>query len=175
MNQPTWEDFQRLETKYNRLEEEVRKLKEQRTDEMKAINVNVGSADVITRLDILEQKIDSVQESTNRVTIQIGGARADILQLKESQADLRDRLIKHGYDLKEIIREQESHKELIGQIINIDESHTQSLARIESTMATKDDIKTMATKDDISGLRTDINSIKSTQEEILKLLRERGS
>jgi septal ring factor EnvC (AmiA/AmiB activator) len=55
MSQPTWEDFHRLENEQKQLKEEVRKLKEQRTDEMKAINVNVASADVISRLDGIQQ------------------------------------------------------------------------------------------------------------------------
>ncbi len=52
MSQPTWEDFQRLE---NELKEEVRKLREQITEPMKPINVNVASADVISRLDGIQQ------------------------------------------------------------------------------------------------------------------------
>jgi len=158
MNPPTWEDFQRLEARQKQLEEEMRKLKEQRTDEMKAINVNVASADVITHLNTLEHKIDTVQEDTNRVTIQMEGARADILRLGESQADVRDRLKEHSEDLRTIKEEQQVHKGLLGEIINVGESHTKRLQNIET---------------DISGMKTDIGSIRSTQEEILKLLRER--
>ena len=130
------------------MREEVRKLKEQRTDEMKAIHVNVGSADVLTHLDELEQKIDTVQEDTNRVTIQMEGARADVLRVGESQADLRDKLKEHSEDLKIIKEEQQTHKELLGQIINMGESHTKRFDQLEEG----------------------ITSIKSTQEQILKLL-----
>jgi NADH:ubiquinone oxidoreductase subunit C len=48
VNQPTREEF-------NELKAEVQKLKEQRTDEMKAINVNVASADVLNELKALKQ------------------------------------------------------------------------------------------------------------------------
>jgi len=130
MNQPTREEFERLEVKHNQLEaehnqlrEEVRKLKEQRTDEMKAINVNVASADVVTRLDTLEQKIDTVQEDTNRVTIQMEGARADILRIGESQADLRDRIIEHGQPLESIENKQDAQTEILGQLMNHAELH----------------------------------------------------
>jgi len=142
--QPTREEFERLETRQKQLEEEVRKLKEQKTDEMKAINVNVGSADVVARLDTLEQ-------DTAVLKIEMQGARADILQIRESQSDLRDRLIEHGKDLKIINEEQQAHKELLGQIINVGESHTKSFDQ----------------------LKTDVSSIKSTQEQILKLLQSK--
>jgi hypothetical protein len=153
MNHPTWEDFHRLESEQKRLREEHEVLKrrlEQRTDEMKAINVNVASADVITHLDALEQKIDTVQENTNRVTIQVEGARADISQLKESQADMRDKLVEHSEDLKAIKETQERHTEVLGQLMNFGEG-----------------IKT-----DIVGLKTDVSSIKSIQTEQSELLRQ---
>lgn len=104
-----------------------------------------------------QYQLSNVQENVTIIKVEMKEARADILQLKESQADLRDRLIEHGHDLKEIIREQEVHKELLGGIMNVGEDHTQRLDRIEAAMATKDDIK----------------RIEATQEEILKLLRER--
>ncbi len=163
MNQPTREEFEAFKTE---MREEVRKLKEQRTDEMKAINVNVSSADVLTRLDELEQKIDTVQEDTNRVTIQMEGARADILRVGESQADLRDTLKEHSEDLKIIKEEQQTHKELLGQIIIIGENHTKRFDTLETDIS--------GLKTDVSGLKTDVSSIKSTQEQILKLLQERG-
>jgi hypothetical protein len=64
------------------------------------------------------------------------GARADILQVRESQADLRDRLIEHSEDFKVIKGKQDAHSELLGQLITIGEE-------TKTTMATKDDLKVM--------------------------------
>ncbi len=47
---------------FNELKEEVRKLREQQTKEMKPINVNVASADVVIRLDKLDQKLDRIDK-----------------------------------------------------------------------------------------------------------------
>ena len=63
MNQPTEERIRLLEEEQKRLREEhemlKRQLREQRTEEMRAINVNVASQDVITRLDKLEQELNT--------------------------------------------------------------------------------------------------------------------
>ncbi|HEX3642572.1 MAG TPA: hypothetical protein VHV10_14875 [Ktedonobacteraceae bacterium] len=61
MNQPTREEFDELKQEQERLRQEQEVLKkrlEQATEPMKAINVNVASADVITKLNELEQKLD---------------------------------------------------------------------------------------------------------------------
>jgi flagellar capping protein FliD len=47
---------------FNELKEEVRKLREQQTEKMKPINVNVASADVVIRLDKLDQKLDRIDK-----------------------------------------------------------------------------------------------------------------
>jgi sugar-specific transcriptional regulator TrmB len=56
-----WQE--KIEQQVGQLQEEVRQLKEQRTEEMKAINVNVGSADVLNRLDDLKQELDGRSET----------------------------------------------------------------------------------------------------------------
>ena len=91
----------------------------------------------ITRLEIesgsLYRKLDDVQEITNAVETKIDGMRGDVFQIRDSQADLRDRLIEHGQRLESIEQKQEAHTEILGQLMNFGE-------RIEATMATKDDI-----------------------------------
>jgi chromosome segregation ATPase len=119
----------------------------------------------ITRLEIesgsLYRKLDDVQESTNAVQTKIDSMKGDILNIRESQADIKERLIEHNEELKAIKERQDVHQDLIGNLIAIGESHTKileshtkSLERIEATMATKDDIKNMATKDDIKNMAT---------------------
>jgi len=51
MNYPTREEFEELK-------EEVRQLKEQRTEEMKVTRIEVASEDVIKRLDNLKQDLN---------------------------------------------------------------------------------------------------------------------
>jgi uncharacterized protein Yka (UPF0111/DUF47 family) len=134
-----------------RIEQRLTKVEQQQTEPIKVTRVEIASADVITHLNTLEHKIDTVQEDTNRVTIQMEGARADILRLGESQADVRDRLKEHSEDLRMIKEEQQIHKGLLGEIINVGESHTKRFDQLQES----------------------IDSMKSTQEQILKLLQER--
>jgi len=101
----------------------------------------------ITRLEIesgsLYRKLDDVQEVTNSTQTKIDSVRGDVLKIRESQADLKDRLIEHSEDLKAIKEKQEAHREILGQLMNFGE-------RIEGTMATKDDAASI--KSDISRL-----------------------
>jgi hypothetical protein len=100
--------------------------------------------------------------------------KGDILNIRESQADLKERLIEHNEELKAIKERQDVHQDLIGNLIAIGESHTKSLERIEATMATKDDIKNMATKDDIKNMATkdDISALKGDISRIEKVLHQ---
>lgn len=125
MNQPTRQEFDQLAKRVARIE--------QRTEEIKAVRVEVASEDVVNRLKGLEEGQEELKEDTAVLKIQMQGARADILQIRESQADLRDRLIEHSEDLKAIKDKQDAHSELLGQIITIGESHTESFDEIKAT------------------------------------------
>ena len=146
MNQPTEDRIKRLEEEQRQLKEEVRKLKEQQTEPIR-----------IDRLEIdrggTHKRLDEVQEDTNVLKIEMQGARADILQIRESQADLRDRLIEHSEDLKAIKDKQDAHTEVLDKLVNFAESHDALL-------------KNTATKEDIA-------DIKTTQEQILALLQQK--
>ncbi len=118
MNQPTREEFEEIKRRLARIERYTEPIQ-------------------ITRLEIesgsLYRKLDDVQEVTNAVQTKIDSVRGDILKIRESQADLKDTLKEHGQRLKEIEDKQETHTELLGQLVNFAESH-------EKNMATKDDI-----------------------------------
>ena len=137
MNQPTEDRIKRLEEEQRQLKEDVRKLKEQQTEPIK-----------ITRLEI---DSGSMKDDVGVLKIQMQGARADILQIRESQGDLRDRLIEHSEDLKVIKEKQDAHSELLGQLINIGESHTAN----------------MATKDDVASIKSDISRLEGIMMQIL--------
>src|SRR5947207_1834957 len=80
----TRREFDRL------LKEEVRKqLKEQKTEEMKALRVDVHNVDVET----IKQELQTVSDTwLNVLQEHYTEHHADILALQESQADLRDTL-----------------------------------------------------------------------------------
>jgi chromosome segregation ATPase len=126
--------------------EQFKRQVEQKTEEIKTVRVEVGSEDVSKRLD-------SAQEERNILKIEMQGARADILQIKESQADLRDKLVEHSEDLKVIKDKQDAHTETLGNLLNFAESHDGIL----------------------TALQTDVTSIKATQEQILALLQQKPS
>jgi len=151
MNQPTEDRIKRLEEEQRQLKEEVRKLKEQQNEPIKITRLEIDSGNI-------HKQLDEVQENTNIAKIEMEGARADILKIRESQADLRDRLIEHSEDLKAIKDKQDAHTEVLGQIMNFGEDHTKRFDRIDAAMATKDDIA----------------AIKATQDLILQLLQKRG-
>jgi len=129
MNQPTREEFEEFKQE---IRQEVRQLREQRTEEIKAVRVEVASEDVIKRLDKLEEGQEEIKEDTSVTKIQMEGARADILKVRESQADLRDRLIEHGSRLSSIETKQDAHSEVLEQLVNIGESHTGRFDQIDT-------------------------------------------
>ena len=128
MNQPTREEFEAFKQE---IRQEVRQLKEQRTEEMKAINVNVASADVTTRLDELEQN----QKALFDVMVKT---------VEDNVKDLRDDL---KQDISNVQTVQSGHSKFF-------EEHGKRLAHIETAMATKEDIT--ALKGDMSAMEARI-------------------
>jgi chromosome segregation ATPase len=140
-NQPTRDEFDRLADRVKRIE--------QKTEEIKVTRVEVASADVVTQLKTLEQgqqetnkKLDSTQQDVNVLKIEMQGTRADILQIRELQADLRDKIIEHGQYLKAIDDKQEAQTETLGSLLDFAESHDETL----KNAATKDDLAAMETR-----------------------------
>jgi chromosome segregation ATPase len=92
-----------------------------------------------------DKRLKEVEHQTDIgiLKIEMQGVRADILQIRESQADQRDTLKEHGQHLKAIEDKQDAHTEVLGQIVNLSEGHTTRFDRIETRLestATKDDI-----------------------------------
>ncbi|HWS84913.1 MAG TPA: hypothetical protein VN207_11715 [Ktedonobacteraceae bacterium] len=206
MDQPvTRAEFERLEKEQKQLKEEMRQLKEQRTEEIKAVRVEVASEDVLNQLKALEQgqqkllkemnekfeqiiqpqtdhsgKLNTLQEDVGVLKVEMAGARADILQTRESQADLRDRIIEHGEHFKAIEDKQESHTEILGNLLNFAESHGTLLKNTATKediapMATKEDLTAVATKEDITALKGDMGAMETRLIETMKqLLQEKG-
>lgn len=118
MNQPTWEDFHRLE---NELREEMRQLREQITEPMKPINVNVASADVISRLDGIQQYFSQ-----------------ELKIVSDTWLDtLQERYTEHKQDIADVQTVQKGHSKFF-------EEHGRRLA----ATATKDDISALKAAQD---------------------------
>jgi len=144
----------------------LKKIEEKQEDFDKRLKEVEQNTEPIKTPPYFQYQLSNLQENVTIIKVELKEARADISQLKESQADLRDKLKEQSEDIKYIIKEQEAHKEVIDKIMSFGEEtqstqadHTQRLDRIEVAMATKDDIK----------------RIEATQEQILKLLQERNN
>jgi carboxypeptidase C (cathepsin A) len=104
-----------------------KELRQQRqTDEMKAINVNVASQDVLNRLDELKQDLTQELTTVSETWLETmqenyGEHKADFLLLRESQADFRDTLLEVKRtmatkdDIAEIMATQEQILQLLQQ------------------------------------------------------------
>jgi chromosome segregation ATPase len=79
--------------------------------------------------------MDDVQESTNAVQTKIDSMKGDILNIRESQADLKDTLKEHGRHFKEIEEKQETHTEILGQLLNIGEATKDDISAIKTVQA----------------------------------------
>lgn len=119
-------------------ERRIKKLEEQQTEPIKTP-------------PYFQYQLSNVQENVTIIKVEMQEARADILNIRESQADLRDRLIEHGQRLESIETKQDAQTEILGQLMNVGESHIKRFDQLQSS----------------------VDSMKSTQEQILRLLQER--
>jgi len=149
MNQPTREEFNRLEAKQRQLAEEVRQLREQITEPMKVTRIEVASEDVIRRLDNLKQ--DLTQELTT-----VSNTWLETLQ---------EHYDEHKEALSDVKTVQSGHSKFFGE-------HGKRLA----ATATKDDLTAMQgqLKQDTGTIETRLDRMEATQEQILKLLQQKS-
>ena len=141
MEQPIRDELQELKRRVARLE--------RYTEPIQITKLEIESGGIYRRLD-------EIQDSANTAKIQVEGVRADIGIVKATQSDLREYI---EDQFKSVEQKQDVHQDLIGQLIGVGEDHTKSftdikerLSTIETTMATKDDIRNMATKDDLASM-----------------------
>src|SRR5437764_14733716 len=128
MNQPTEDRIKRLEEEQRQLKEKVRKLEEQQTEPIRIDRLEIDRGGTHKKLDAVQEDLTVLKDDVGVLKIQMEGARADMLQVRESQADLRDRLIEHGEELKVIKDKQEAHTDVLGQLVNIGEETKTTLA-----------------------------------------------
>jgi chromosome segregation ATPase len=158
MNQPTREELEEIKRRLARIERQTEPIQ-------------------ITRLEIdaggIYRKLDEIEENTNATKIQMEGVRGDFLQIRESQADLRDRLIEHSEDLKVIQEKQETHTELLGKLIGVGEGHTKRFDQIDESIA-----ELKSTQAELKSTQAELKSAQAEQgaklDLILKLLQPGG-
>src|SRR5436305_15258309 len=114
MNQPTREEFEQFKIELRaELREEVRKIQERHTEEMNVTRVELASADVQSSLDnhtkLLKEisgKQDEQEQQLTLIYTDVGHMKADVgvlktkvehveaevLKIRESQADFKDTL-----------------------------------------------------------------------------------
>jgi len=160
MTQPTDDRIKRLEEGQKRLEEEVRRLKEQRTEEIKAIRVDVASADVEHRLDNHTELLREISHKQDTQEKQLTSISTDINELKlDAKAYVGDAAIfKNKVERMEI--DVSTLKTDIEQVKTVQSGHSKFFEEHGKRLAAT------ATKDDIRRL-------EATQEQILKLLQQK--
>jgi hypothetical protein len=157
------------------IEERLRKLEEQQTEKIRAVRVEVGSSDVIKRLDTLDrgqQEIkhsldqikcdqDDLQEQGNRNAIQMQGVRADIANLQETNSDLQEWR-------KEDVAYREMHIDKIDRLSAVLDEVLMYADKADKTMATKEDMALLATKQDLAALESQM----ATKEDLTRQTRQ---
>lgn len=92
--------------------EQFKRQVEQKTEEMKAIRVDVHNVDV----EAIKQELKTVSDTwLSTLQDHYNEHHADILALQESQADLRDTIKEHGTKLDRIEATQEQILKLLQQ------------------------------------------------------------
>jgi chromosome segregation ATPase len=117
MNQPTREEFEDLKRRLIRVERQ--------TEPMHITRLEIDSGSIFRRLD-------EIQEDTNTLKVQMEGARADIQLIKTNHSEIKGYLENHSQRLESIEQKQDTHTEILGQLMNFGEE-------------TKNDIATMKT------------------------------
>jgi archaellum component FlaC len=155
-----WQE--KIEQEVGQLREDVKHLKEQRTDEIRAVRVEVASEDVLNQLkalkdDIGELKIDAKAYTGDAAIFKnkVEHVESDVSTLKSDVGTLKTDVEQVKTDIDTIKTVQSGHSKFF-------EEHGKRLAAT-------------ATKDDIARLEADITSMKTMQEQILKLLQQKPS
>jgi hypothetical protein len=145
MNQPTREEFERLEADQKQLREEVRKLRDQITEEIKTVKVEVSSADVQIRLDNHTGLLEEISQKQDTQEKQLSSISTDIDEIKlDGKAYIGDAAI-----------------------------FKNKVERVELDVSTiKEDVGTL--KSDVSILKTDMEQVKTVQSGHSKFFEEHG-
>ena len=141
--------------------EEVRRIREQHTEEIPAFNVNVASKDVIDRIDKLEQELNSHAEIwLNTVQENYNEHKQDISSIQQALSDVQT--IQKGH-----LKFFEQHGKRLEATATKDD-----LSELETTMATKNDVKDMVTRNDISGIDSRLDEQGKKVDQMFQILQK---
>ena len=143
--------------------EEVKHLKEQRTDEMKAINVNVASADVLNQLKTLEKGQQGISQKQDKISADVDELKIDAKAYTSDAAIFKNKVERIESDVSTIKTDVEQVKTVQKGHSKFFEEHGKRLA----ATATKEDIVPMATKEDLSNLEARMDNKLTAMEERL--------
>jgi uncharacterized coiled-coil DUF342 family protein len=140
---------------FNELKEEVRKLREQQTEKMKPINVNVASADVVIRLDKLDQKLDRIDKKQDEHAKGLF-MHSNSINALQARFDRVEATMATKDDLAALKTAQDARSD-----------------RVEATMATKDDLAALkmaqdARFDQLEAARDEHNRKLDEQHDMLR-------
>ena len=122
-----WQE--KIEQEVTQLKQEVRQLREQRTEEMKAINVNVASADVLNQLKVLEQGQKDLKADVDELKIDAKAYTGDAAIFKNKVERVESDVSTIKSDVEQVKTIQSGHSKFF-------EAHGKRLDQ----MATKEDI-----------------------------------
>ncbi len=159
MNYPTRDEFEQLK-------EEVRKLREQQTEPIRITRLEIVQSDLSKRLGLVQEDVAILRFDVAALNVEMRGARADILQIKESQADLRDTFKEHGQCLKSIEEKQDAHSEILEKLVDFAELHDATLK--EHTQVLKEHTRVLKEH------AQRFDRIEATQTEHSSMLKEHG-
>jgi hypothetical protein len=159
MNYPTREEHEELKGRVHRLE--------QQTEPIRISRLEIEQHDASRQLGSVQEDVTILRLDVTSLKVEMRGARADILKIRESQANLRDRLIEQSQNLKAMKDKQDTHSELLEKLINIAESNEKLLEAHDVRFDSIENIlQTIPTKDDVAAIRT-------SQDLILQLLQNK--
>lgn len=142
---------------FNELKEEVRQLREQRTEAIKAVRVEVASEDVLNRLKSLERGLHEISQKQDEQFKQI---KADLDSLSRRQNEYDKGLVSHSRNISTF---QNQMNEVFARF-----------EKIESTMATKQDLAALKTAQDARFTAQDahFDQIEAEQKQQHEMLRQ---
>ena len=144
MNQPTWEDFQRLEEglrqefreEQRQLKEEVRKLREQITEPITIPRIELDPGGIQNRLDNHAETLRDISQKQDKLTTNVDELKIDAKAYTGDAAIFKNKVEHVESDVSTIKTDMEQVKTVQSGHSKFFEEHGKRLA----ATATKDDI-----------------------------------
>jgi septation ring formation regulator EzrA len=131
MNQPTWEDFHRLE---NELREEMRKLREQITEPIQVTRVEVASADVESRLDNHTELLREISQKQDNFATDVEELKIDAKAYTGDAAIFKNKVERVESDVSTIKSDVDTIKTVQNGHSKYFEEHGRRLGQIETSI-----------------------------------------